>query len=147
MLVTTTCALAAFYMLGLVYAIGWMSRIEWPWQPLSGKPVAEVYALLTVPHAFAVAAVSLCIGLAVALLRTSRPFALGLLIALPATAELAWSIQASSMLSGTFGRSLMLLENGLVILFFPAVMAAIMDRVLCNPRFKGTGRKQPWPAA
>ena len=130
-------ALAAAYYVGLVFTIGVLSSIQFPWRPYVGKPALAVYAVAGLEHAFAVAAVASVIAVAVTLRFRTQPFTFGLLAAAPAAFIHAWSVlQASTGVHLSLGFMAAAAQAFVLVLLFPAVLTVVLTRLISNNSFK-----------
>lgn len=121
--VAALCGLALLYAYGLSYGIGWAARIDFPWQPLQGKPAWEIYLLMSIPHALAVLAMSILTGTPVALLARAHPFWNGLAVSFPVVTIMAWSVYP--FLPSSIGLWMMLFKDLAIVLFTPAWIAML----------------------
>jgi hypothetical protein len=125
----TVAVLAVAYYLGMFYGVGLAAQVPWPWLPYAGKPVATVNALQMMTYAITVAIVAAIIAAAIAWHFPRRAFVIGLLVAVPASIDLAVSTWQAGRDMPLGARTVTMVAVDLILLLLvPALLSAWFAR-------------------
>jgi hypothetical protein len=139
---TVIVSLAALHMFSLIYLIGFVAGIQFPWQPYTGKSACAVYFLIGITHLLAVIGAALIVAVPVAVLFRSHPVKFGLLVAAPAALAHTWFVwQASELVQLSVAHIAMAAKDFVVFFITPAGLAALFSSLT------GHSSKRATPAA
>lgn len=124
--------LAAGYALLLVPFIGWTAQLA-PWSVPASSELGAV-ARMSLTHAVGVLLAALPTGLAACWLAPERPIRLAFIIATPVTVYMLWSVFMAGAPPDGGLQILVSIKDAMVLLLFPAGVAAIARAVLLRLR-------------
>lgn len=121
-------SLSALYMFSLIYLIGLVAGIHFPWQPYAGKPAYALLFATSISHALAVISATTIVAALVVRIFPNRSVRFGFLIAAPAALIHAWSAwQASEFVQLSSAAIAMAAKDFVVVLFAPAGLTGLLS--------------------
>lgn len=121
-------SLSALYMFSLIYLIGLVAGIHFPWQPNAGRPESALLFATSISHALAVISAATIVAALVVRMFRNQSIRFGFLIAAPAALIHAWSAwQASEFIQLSLAAIAMAAKDFVVVLFAPAGLTALLS--------------------